>query len=68
MHNFFVNDYPQSNGDHEVHKEGCFYLSLVFSKTGLGYHTNCHSAVRKARNYYQNADGCFYCSSDCHKS
>ena len=37
MSNYWVNDRAQNNGDHEVHKDGCPYLPLIFSKTYLGY-------------------------------
>ena len=26
---YYVNNTAQSNGDHEVHREGCYWLTLV---------------------------------------
>ncbi len=66
MSRYYVNNNAQSNGDHEVHKEGCFYLQFVNSKKDLGYHLSCDGAVRKAKEIYSTADGCKTCSEDCH--
>ncbi len=67
MPNYYVNDNPQDNGDHEVHVDGCSWLALVESKTVLGYHLTCRSAVDKAKKIYPTADGCKHCSPECHK-
>lgn len=66
MPQYFLNNTAQSNGDHEVHKEGCIYLQFVVSKTNLGYHDNCSSAVTAARVIHRTADGCKTCSLACH--
>ena len=50
----------------EVHKEGC--SKILSNKTELGYRSNCHSAVAKAKEYYRTADGCYYCCNECHTS
>ena len=68
MASYYVNDKPQSNGDHEVHKEGCYWLSLVSSRTYLGVFSSCHGAVREAKKIYSTANGCIHCSPDCHTS
>jgi len=66
MPRYYVNNNAQSNGDHEVHKEGCFYLQFVQSKNDLGYHNICHTAVAEAKKAYATADGCKTCSEECH--
>lgn len=63
---YVVNNRMQSNGDHEVHHQGCSYLPSSY--TDLGYHPNCASAVAKAKTIYRQSNGCKYCSSDCHTS
>ncbi len=68
MASYYVNDNAQSNGDHEVHKEGCYWLSLVTSRTYLGLFDSCHGAVRKAKGTYPRANGCAHCSPTCHTS
>lgn len=68
MAKYYVNNTPQQNGDHEVHKEGCSWLSFVLSKEDLGYHPSCYSAVLKAKEYHTKVNGCYYCSKECHTS
>lgn len=66
MPKYYVNRTAQSNRDHEVHKEGCYWLSLVYSKKDLGYHSDCASAVREAKKIYKQSNGCVHCSKECH--
>jgi len=65
--NYYVNDTPQPlSGDHEVHVEGCYWLSLARSTTPLGYHLSCTTAVAAARRKYLRSNGCATCSAECH--
>ncbi|HEX6101245.1 MAG TPA: hypothetical protein VF432_33320 [Thermoanaerobaculia bacterium] len=64
MTNYYVNNNTQVNGDHEVHRDGCTWMPL--SKTYLGQFTSCHDAVRAARAYYSQVNGCYFCSNACH--
>jgi hypothetical protein len=64
MARYYVNDRPQTTGEHEVHKSNCIYLPA--NKTDLGEHDTCHSAVRKAKQIYSNSDGCATCCPECH--
>lgn len=66
MKKFFVNDTAQASGDHEVHEDGCYWLSLVISKTDLGYHSSCSTAVTQAKRTYPTANGCVHCAFACH--
>jgi len=66
MDKYYVNKNAQSNGDHEVHKEGCSYMPLVGNKLNLGSHTGCSSAVKKAKETYSKSNGCYYCCKPCH--
>lgn len=68
MPRYYVNIHAQSNGDHEVHKEGCSYMPSSENRINLGDFSNCHSAVRKAEDLFPTADGCYWCSPECHKS
>ena len=65
---YYVNKQAQSNGDHEVHKSGCSYMPSTENSIFLGEFSSCHGAVREAKKYYPQADGCYYCSPDCHTS
>jgi hypothetical protein len=66
--NYYVNTNAQTNGDHEVHKEGCSRMPLITNRTYLGNFSNCRDAVIAAKKIYPTtADGCYYCSNECHK-
>lgn len=64
---YFVNQNAQATGEHEVHSENCFWLSLVTNKLYLGDFSSCAEAVRAARKYYLNVDGCIHCCRECHR-
>lgn len=68
MEKYFVNNTPQPNGDHEVHKSGCYWLNQANSVQDLGLHTSCYTAVAKAKMTYPTANGCKTCAYDCHTS
>lgn len=68
MDAYYVNNNPQSNGDHEVHKNGCYWLSQARSTTPLGNHSSCRTAVAQAKQIYSRANGCVHCSTACHTS
>lgn len=64
---YYVNNTPQQNGDHEVHENGCYWLSIAVNTTYLGSFSSCHGAVAEAkRRGYSKANGCYYCSRPCH--
>jgi hypothetical protein len=64
--NYYVNKNAQPTGEHEVHNSSCSYLPDVDNRIYLGNFSNCKDAVREAKKYYTNVDGCYYCSRDCH--
>lgn len=66
MPDYYVNDTPQSNGDHEVHTSACTYLPGAGNRTYVGNHSSCHSAVERAKQIYRKSNGCFTCSRPCH--
>jgi len=66
MDRYYVNNTPQTSGDHEVHKNGCYWLSLATSTRDLGFHSSCITAVAAARQIYRTANGCATCASACH--
>ena len=67
MKRYCVNTEAQANGDHEVHSEDCNRLPIPENRLDLGVFSNCREAVNKAKLTYPKADGCFYCSKECHK-
>jgi len=69
MPNYCVNKNAQpDSGDHEVHDlstdKGC--LPSQENRTDLGFHSSCSGAVEKAKEYYSDVNGCYYCANDCH--
>jgi len=65
---YYVNKNAQANGDHEVHKSDCDYMPSQENRQYLGDFSNCHDAVREAKKYYSQSNGCYYCSPECHTS
>lgn len=68
MAKYYVNKNAQDNGDHEVHKETCKRLPDKENRLYLGDFASCRGAVQEAKKHYAKADGCFYCSPECHTS
>lgn len=68
MTRYYVNKNAQPNGDHEVHTSHCSRLPDEANRLYLGLFSNCHDAVREAKKYYAQSDGCYYCSNPCHTS
>ncbi|RDE10343.1 hypothetical protein DVH29_02860 [Pelagibacterium lacus] len=68
MPNYIVNKNAQANGDHEVHETTCAHGPDFWNRQDLGWHADCKSAVRAARVYYSQSNGCYYCSKPCHTS
>ncbi len=69
MPKYYVNKNPQSgSGDNEVHKYGCYWLSLVVDREYLGNFTSCDLAVVKTLLNGYKANGCKHCSPECHAS
>jgi len=66
MARYYVNDNAQKNGDREVHREDCDWMPEPENRTYLGNFTNCRDAVREARKYHRQVNGCYYCSRECH--
>ncbi len=63
---YYLNNKPQSNGDHEVHTEDCIYLPSSDNRKYLGDFPNCKDAVTEAKKTYARSNGCKICSPSCH--
>lgn len=64
--NYYVNNTAQPTGEHEVHADDCFYLHTIKSKQSLGPCVTSGDAILKARVFYDNVDGCKFCSPAYH--
>lgn len=67
MARYYVNTNAQSTGEHEVHKDDCHRMPEPQNRIYLGYFSDAKEAVREARRYFSNVDGCYYCASEAHK-
>ncbi|HCM76007.1 MAG TPA: hypothetical protein DIS90_06475 [Cytophagales bacterium] len=68
MDKYYLNKKAQTNGDHEVHKEGCLYFPSPAHAQYLGVFTSCHDAVAVARRkYFEQSNGCYTCSRECNE-
>jgi hypothetical protein len=65
MARYYVNKHGQSNGDHEVHVDGCSFLPNPEHKLYLGDYSSCFPAVAKAITIYPQSNGCYYCCRPC---
>ena len=63
---YYVNMNAQSTGEHEVHREDCSHIPNAENRKFLGNFDNCKDAVKKAKEYYSNVDGCYWCCKPCH--
>lgn len=66
MDYYYVNKNEQPTGEHEVHKDGCRFMPAPENRIYLGYFSDCSDAVKKAKEYYREVDGCYYCCPRCH--
>ncbi len=72
MIKYYLNLNAQSNGDHEVHKETCYYYYEYKNQYNfelLGAFSNDIEAVNYARFKHPNfrIDGCAYCCPNAHR-
>lgn len=64
--NYYVNKNAQETKEHEVHKSDCSYLPDIENRIFLGNYPNCKYAIKKAKVYFEDIDGCAHCCPDCH--
>lgn len=66
MTKYYVNEISQPNGDYEVHTKNCDNLPEVRNRKYLGEFSNCQKAVKEAKKHFEQVNGCYYCSKECH--
>ncbi|HBI92011.1 MAG TPA: hypothetical protein DDY58_06000 [Terrisporobacter glycolicus] len=68
MKNYYFNNFVNAHGKHEIHSEGCPYLSYSSTRTYIGYFSSCDDALKKAKSQYPGKSFvCFSCSDSCPK-
>ena len=68
MASYYVNKNAQTNGDHEVHTTGCTFMPHPDNRIYLGEFTSCRPAVEAAKKFFNQVNGCKFCSRECHTS
>ena len=63
---YYVSIKAQANGDHEVHRSTCVLMPTKENIKYLGSFDDCFAAVREAKKYFPQANGCYICSNECH--
>lgn len=72
MLKYYINENQQSNGDYEVHVDDntCPHPADDTNKIDLGFHSDCQSAVTKAKTMFpqhsHQINGCYWCCRPCH--
>lgn len=64
---YFVSKFPLSNGKYEMHEASCRNLPSKDRLMSLGSFKDCIHAMKEAKKYFQNTDGCLLCCRRCHK-
>ena len=64
---YYLNKNAQTTGEHEVHKQNCSMLPDSENCIYLGIFDNARDALKVAKRYYDNVDGCYYCSPEIHR-
>lgn len=65
---FYLNANEQPAGEHEVHRDDCYWMPASDNRLYLGIHESCGSAVGRAQVGYPawSINGCMHCSIACH--
>lgn len=56
-----MNTNAQPTGEHEAHTSSCAHGPSIENRINLGFFHNSSEAIRVAKKYFNNVDGCFYC-------
>jgi hypothetical protein len=55
---YYVNSFPNRDGEYEVHEEGCKYLPNFLTRKFLDYLPNAKKTINKAKKNYPSAKAC----------
>jgi hypothetical protein len=62
---YYVKTTPTDDGIHKVHREDCQYLPREDHRRALGEAAACNTAMDRARETFDDVDGCATCCPDC---
>ena len=61
---YYVNSFPNSEGDYDVHQEGCECIPNFLSRKFLNYLPSAKVAIFKAKKTYSKANACKTCLTE----
>jgi len=65
---YFVENQPSESGEYRVHSANCPWLPEDPRKREiLGDFTNCYPALVKAKEKFDEVNGCAHCVPDCYR-
>jgi hypothetical protein len=64
---YYVKTDPKDDGRHIVHSEECQFLPNEEHRKALGDYASCETALKHARDEYDQVDGCQTCAPECHE-
>ena len=67
MELYYKNTNTQLTGEYEVHTSNCAHGPSIENRINLGFFHSSSEAIREAKRYYNNVDGCFYCCPENHR-
>jgi hypothetical protein len=65
---FYIDTFPEKNGEHLVHHSECKELPNFINRKFLGYYEHCNRAIIEAKKEFNHVNGCVLCSITCHKN
>ena len=61
---YYVNSFPNTEGDYDVHQEGCECIPNFLSRKFLDYLPSVKIAIEKAKKTYPKANACKKCLTE----
>jgi len=65
---FYLSNFYQKSGEHEIHVQGCPEMPEMDSLTYLGPFNNSLEALRSAQKRFEDVNVCEHCCKDLQKS
>jgi hypothetical protein len=63
---YYLSKKTLETGEHEMHTSSCVILPDPNDRIYLGIFYNCQDALREAKRYFDDVDGCSFCTDCCY--
>ena len=67
MSAYYVKPPLSSDKKHVLHRQGCHWMGPISVCRHVGNHASCHGALRIAKRFHRDVNGCVRCAPACHK-